>query len=281
MTRVVAKQRQKDLVVTSAQSGVLYVSGLPVEKNVFTGLQRKLGTFYQAFALVHGLPGQIDVRNQSSTKVDLPTASVDYVFTDPPFGGNIPYSEVNFINEAWLGKFTHVSEEIVISRHQKKDSTAYAQLLASAFRELRRILKKNGHVSLVFHSATANVWNGLKSAYEDSGFAVERASVIDKLQGSFKQVTTTGGVRGDPVLLLSPRGGRLPRKMGGIGEITTELIRKAQLSDDNLEITPQRLYSRFVSHCLSNQQQVPLDAQSFYRQIAGRVGPNGKSHCGD
>src|SRR3546814_15676719 len=42
MTRVVAKSGQKDLVVTSAQPGVLYVSGLPVEKNFFAGLRRKL-----------------------------------------------------------------------------------------------------------------------------------------------------------------------------------------------------------------------------------------------
>ena len=34
MTRVVAKSGQKNLVVTSAQPGVLYVSGLPVEKNL-------------------------------------------------------------------------------------------------------------------------------------------------------------------------------------------------------------------------------------------------------
>ena len=157
----------------------------------------------------------------------------------------------------------------------------YGQLLASAFKELRRVLKKNGQVSLVFHSATADVWNALKSAYEDAGFAVERASVLDKVQGSFKQVTTIGGVRGDPVLLLCPRGTGLSRKMAGVGEVTTELLRKAELSEDDVENTPQRLYSRLVSHYLSNQQQVPLDAQSFYRQLAGRVGPNGKSHCGD
>src|SRR3546814_20198956 len=49
MTRVVAKSGQKDLVVTSAQPGVLYVSGLPVEKNFFAGLRRKLTTIAQAF----------------------------------------------------------------------------------------------------------------------------------------------------------------------------------------------------------------------------------------
>ena len=38
MTRVVAKHGSKDFVLTGAQSGVLYISKLPVEKNVFKGL---------------------------------------------------------------------------------------------------------------------------------------------------------------------------------------------------------------------------------------------------
>ena len=49
LTRVVAKKSQKDLVITGAQSGVLYVSGLPVEKNILDGLDRKIKTFTEAF----------------------------------------------------------------------------------------------------------------------------------------------------------------------------------------------------------------------------------------
>src|SRR3546814_1362788 len=58
---------------------------------------------------------------------------------------------------------------------------------------------------MVFHSASAEVWNALQRAYQDAGFDVEYAGVLDKKQGSFKQVTTEGAVRGDPVLLLGPR----------------------------------------------------------------------------
>ena len=37
MTRVVAKKNAKDFVLTGAQSGVLYISKLPVEKNIILG----------------------------------------------------------------------------------------------------------------------------------------------------------------------------------------------------------------------------------------------------
>src|SRR3546814_2098421 len=84
MTRVVAKSGQKDLVVTSAQPGVLYVSGLPVEKNFFAGLRRKLTTIAQAFETIHGGSGKVEVVHGSSCAVALPSGSIDYVFTDPP-----------------------------------------------------------------------------------------------------------------------------------------------------------------------------------------------------
>ncbi len=137
MTRVVAKQKQRDLVVTSSQSGVLYVSGLPVEKNLFAGLRRKLGTISAAFAVTHRNEHLVEVHCGSCVKTDLRANSIDYVFTDPPFGGNIPYAEVNFINEAWLGEWTRAADEITISRAQDKDLSDYESLMGQAFVEVR------------------------------------------------------------------------------------------------------------------------------------------------
>jgi predicted RNA methylase len=205
MTRVVAKSGQKDLVVTSAQPGVLYVSGLPVEKNFFAGLRRKLTTIVQAFETIHGGSGKVEVVHGSSCDVALPSESIDYVFTDPPFGANIPYAELSFINEAWLKTFTDRTDEAIVSPDQSKAIDEYRELLTRSFSEARRILKPSGKATMVFHSASAEVWNALQRAYQDAGFDVEYAGVLDKKQGSFKQVTTEGAVRGDPVLLLGPR----------------------------------------------------------------------------
>jgi hypothetical protein len=61
MTRVVAKSGQDDLALTSAQPSVLFVNGLPVEKNVLLGLMRKMKTFIQAFALLRELKGEVQI----------------------------------------------------------------------------------------------------------------------------------------------------------------------------------------------------------------------------
>lgn len=265
MTRVVAKRDQKDLVVTSAQPGVLYVSGLPVEKNLFAGLGRKLTTIAKAFAVIYGRKGKVEVHQGSSCHVGLPDGSIDYVFTDPPFGGNIPYAEINFLNEAWLSRFTDRTDEIIVSNSQKKAIGDYQSLLTTALSEASRILKPRGRATLVFHSASADVWNALQSAYTDARFGVECAGVLDKTQGSFKQVTTTGAVRGDPVLLLAKVEVQQNDEPQQSVWSIAEQLRQASLFLDPSEQTAQRLYSRFVSYYLTNNQKIPLDADNFYR----------------
>lgn len=271
MTRVVAKQNQNDLVVTSAQPGVLYVSGLPVEKNLFDGIRRKLGTISAAFALTAGGGKYVKVHQGSSTATDLPDQSIDYVFTDPPFGGNIPYAEVNFVNEAWLGELTDSTKEITISRAQEKACSDYEALMRDAFAEIRRTLKPKGKATVVFHSASSAVWNALHRAYEDSGLRVEASSVLDKTQGSFKQVTTGGAVKGDPVLLLSCDPTRKDLLKSSTSAIVRGLIRAAEASSDVSERTAQRLYSRFVGHHLLRNEDVPMDADRFYALVADRL----------
>ncbi|WP_244488397.1 hypothetical protein [Devosia sp. Root413D1] len=274
MTRVVAKQSMPDLAVTSAQPGVMYVSGLPVEKNLFLGLRRKLKTIVEAFRMLHGLPGNVKVFQRSSTSVSLPSGTVDYIFTDPPFGANIPYAELNFINEAWLGKVTDKTDEAIVSTSQGKSIEDYRTLLTASFTEMRRILKPTGRATLVFHSAAAEVWNALQRAYSEAGFDVLTAGVLNKTQGSFKQVTTDGAVRGDPMLLLGPRATGRSQPAASVWQVASELYREAAAAPDAVELSPQRLYSRLVNHFLSRHQLVPVDAQDFYSWY-GRYAPEG------
>lgn len=200
MTRAVLKTNSKDFVMTGAQSGVMYISGLPVEKNVFAGVARKVSTFVAAFRQVHGLTGNVRVVNASSARLDLGDESIDYVFTDPPFGAYIPYSEINQINELWLGSVTDTADEAIISPAQGKGVAEYRALLTSVFSEVQRVLKPDAEATVVFHSSQASVWQALVASLEAAGMQVAAASILDKTQGSFKQVNGDIAVSGDPLL---------------------------------------------------------------------------------
>jgi hypothetical protein len=268
MTRVVAKQKQADLVLTSAQPGVLYISGLPVEKNVFHGLRRKIRTIQEAFATLHGLKGKVEVRQGSCIRTNLPDHSVDYIFTDPPFGGNIPYSEVNFISEAWLGRTSRTRDEAVVSSAQSKGIEHYESLLTKAFQEMRRVLKPKCQATIVFHSTQAEVWGALTRAYAAAGFSVELSNILDKKQGSFKQVTTVNSAKGDPILLLTPQN-RSRRSAGtSFEKIIERLVSQADALEDPQERLPHRIYSRFVAHYLRRQCSPPINADEFYEKLS-------------
>lgn len=269
MTRVVVKSGEKDFVVTGAQSGVLYISSLPVEKNILEGLRRKTKTLAKAFAVIRNSGSQVRIVQGSSTQLDLPDKSVDYVFTDPPFGGYIPYAELNFLNEVWLGKITDRQEEIIVSSSQGKSVHTYGKLMAKVFKEIARTLKDNGKATVVFHSAKVDVWHAFQEAYRSAGLSVAYSSVLDKLQESFKQVTSTVTVKGDPLLLLvkSKHVVFHPETDYKTDDVIAELIIRAAQSLDDKERTPERLYSRFVVWYLEHGLAVPMDAAGFYNKI--------------
>lgn len=269
MTRVVVKREQQDFVVTSAQSGVLYVSSLPVEKNIFAGVRRKSATLASAFQIVRGSTAAVQVVRGSSTKLDLPDQSVDYVFTDPPFGDYIPYAEINFLNEAWLGATTDSTEEAIVSAAQKKTVASYGALLGAVFAEVSRVLKADGKATIVFHSAKASMWSALQEAYSSAGLRVALSGVLDKHQTSFKQSNAEVRVKGDPLLLLikQAQGMAINTIPAGPDSVIAELWTRARRLGDSKERTPERLYSRFVTRYLEHGAPVPLDAGHFYARL--------------
>ncbi len=263
MTRVVVKNGLSDFVLTGAQSGVLYVSGLPVEKNVMSGVLRKIKPLKESFALVAGSKSTVTVHNQSSTELNEPSESVDYIFTDPPFADFIPYSEINQINDLWLGKRTDTVSEAIMSTAQGKSLDDYQGLMACVFAEISRVLKPNGMSTVVFHAAKANVWSALQVAYRSAGLEVAATSVLDKLQASFKQVVSTVSVKGDPLLLLTKAAATFSEQPVNQA-LVSEILEHARDVKDAAEREPARLYSRYINRCLGAGTQVELNANEFY-----------------
>ena len=179
---------------TNVLSGTLYVSSLFYEFNVFRLFERKLRAALRMFGQTIKARGNAAVSCGSATDLHgIPDASVDYVFTDPPFGSNIYYADCSLLWEAWLGEYTDRDKEIVIGRSRKpeqggKDLDAYRALLTQALREVRRVLKPNRWASVVFHNSSAEVWDAVRRACMDAGFSLGSAMMFDKKHKSFKGI---------------------------------------------------------------------------------------------
>jgi adenine-specific DNA methylase len=182
----------------TANYNVPFVSN---EQNVFRTFNRKANTISWYFRYAPRRGREVDVRVASACSLDhVPDKSVDYVFTDPPFGGNINYSEMNFLWESWLREHTDTREETIINAVQGKGASEYRTLLTRAFRECRRVLKDHGWMTVIFHNSSGEVWTALQAAVSDAGFAVHGTQTFDKEHGTFKQFVSDNAVGYDLVL---------------------------------------------------------------------------------
>ena len=268
MTRIVAKHDSRDFVLTGAQSGVLYISKLPVEKNILLGLRRKAKPFQEAYKMLEKCHGTVEVRNISSEFMSEPDKSIDFVFTDPPFGDFIPYAEVNQINELWLPAVTERSSEVIISAAQNKDVDTYRNMLARVFGEIRRVTKDDRPIAVVFHAAKAAVWGAFSEAIQISGLEIKQSSFLDKTQASFKQVVSKTSVQGDPLFLLKKAG------LGKNGIMDEEQILQMIVKENphETELECRHCYSLYIGKCMEYGSPVTLDASEFYAYIQRQTG---------
>jgi hypothetical protein len=270
MTRFVFKKNSSVPVVTSGQPGALYVSGCPVEKNVFLGVRKKLRELSAAVAEIKTWRPRVFVFTRAAQNSGLEAGSVDYIFTDPPFAGNIQYSELNFLSEAWLGSYTDNRYETIVSRYQGKDLTAYEKLLSDAFRENCRILKPGRYMTVVFHTRSDEIWRIVQRSIINSGFEIVDSSILDKRQASFKQTLTVGAVKKDPIIVARKPTGLVdsspPEKPSSI-----EFFLRRRLSilerDDVIERSSDYLFSRYIGACLASGLEVNVSADEFKRRL--------------
>ncbi len=195
--------------------GTMYLPSFSAETNVLKMFERRIGSICRAAAALGdaGTAANLCVSTQSATDLAaVADASIDYVFTDPPFGHNIMYSELNFLWESWLGWRTRTRDEAVVSSSQGKGVCEYGGLMASAFAEIHRVLRPGRWMTLVFHNTRADVWASIQSGVEAAGFHVEAIQTLDKQHETFKQVTAEGAVGYDVVVNCRKRSGKTPRR---------------------------------------------------------------------
>ena len=175
---------------TNVLGGTLYVSSLRYEWNVLSLWRRKTRAVAKLFGSGVALPGAINVLQGSATSLPLPDQSIDYCFTDPPFGAHIVYSDASLLWEAWLNDLTDRTDEAIVVRagDEPKSVGDYGCLLEGAFREIRRVLKPEGRATVVFQASDPDTWSAVYDAAIAAGLGFCEATTLSKGQRSFKQI---------------------------------------------------------------------------------------------
>ncbi len=252
-------------------SGTLYIPSLVAETNIFRVGKNK-GDDLKKMA-INAKSRMAYITTQSTDDLsNIPSNSVDYIFTDPPFGSNLMYSELNFIWEAWLRVITNNKSEAVINNTQRKGLDEYHDLMARCFGEMQRALKPGRWITVEFHNSQKNVWNAIQGALARAGFIVAQVTVLDKQQGSFKQVSSSGAVKNDLIInAYKPRTRLSDQLLSNAGRgLEAAFVRQhlEQLPiEPNLERTREMLYSKYLAFYVQHGYQVLYNGDQFYRAL--------------
>jgi DNA modification methylase/predicted RNA-binding Zn-ribbon protein involved in translation (DUF1610 family) len=263
-------------------SGTLFTPSLHLERNVFDVLKRKIKKL-RSLALKETGIGCISTQSIVDLR-NIPNGTVDYIFTDPPFGESLQYAELNMFLEAWLRVRTVIEEDCVLNYVHKKDLPFYSHMMLGAFKEYARLLKPGRWITIEFHNSQNAVWSAIQQAIESSGLVVADVRVLDKQQRSFNAVNRSGAVDQDLVIsAYKPNGGLEDRfkLAAGTEEGVWDFIRTHLkqlpvfvLKDGQAEIVVERqnylLFDRMVAFHVQRGVTVPLSAAEFYAGLVRR-----------
>ncbi len=273
-------------------SGVFYVASQHAECSPWYILDGKLKRLVKAFS-DYRPQGDIAVVNTgTATRLSIPDRSIDYIFTDPPFGENIYYSDLNFLVESWHRVFTDARPEAIVDRVKNKGVPEYQRLMQKCFSEYYRVLKPGRWMTVVFSNSRAAVWNAIQVALQQVGFVVAEVTTLDKVHLSFQQVVSPNAVKQDLVIsVYKPNGGLEDRfnRNGATADSAWDFVQTHLKQLPVVKITPgdtpellnvverdsRRIYDRMASWFIRHGVMVPISTPEFLAELPTRYRVSG------
>lgn len=263
--------------------GFYYVPSQYAETSPEYSIAGKIDHLAKAFQGYQAVQGMSIVNTGTAACLSLPDATIDYVFTDPPFGENIFYADLNFLVESWHGVTTDAKPEAIIDRFKNKNLPEYQHLMQRCFAEYYRVLKPGRWLTVVFSNSKADVLNAFQVALKQAGFVVADVRILDKQQRSYRQLTSTS-VKHDLIIsAYKPTGGPAERfsfKIGtqeGVWDFIRTRLKQLPVfvaKDGQVENIAERqnylLFDRMVAFHILHGVSVPLSATEFYDGLVQR-----------
>jgi hypothetical protein len=266
--------------------GLYYVPPVFKEQNVLRLLERKFRDFKRAYSAMAPRSTQLLLSTQSATHLSqIPSHTIDYIFTDPPYAEKVQYGEANHLWESWLGLDTHWrAEEIIINPVLGRDEMFWREQMSLAVKECFRVLKPGRWMTLCYHDTSEGTWAALQDLVAEAGFVPSHASsavYIDAKQKSPKQYTSAKSTQRDLIInFRKPKVGefnatRLVIPEQADAQTFHELAR--QVIQEYLQTSPgstkDRVYDELVSRMVRRGQMEAHNFEELLQEVAEEVAP--------
>lgn len=267
------------------KTGTLYMPPVSSNGNMIKIYSTKTSQLKSFFKVIEGFNRNDFLQaTGSATSINIASNAVDYIFTDPPFGGNIMYSELNTIWESWIKVKTNNSLEAIESKKVGKSISFYQEVMTNSFKECYRILKPGKWMTVEFSNPSAIVWNTIQNSISAGGFIIANVSALDKKQKSINSYTTPKAVKQDLIIScykpsseFDNKFQRNPHSNVAIWDFIEEHLNHLpiHLMVENsttaiIERSPKILFDRLIAFYVQRTLPVPIDASKFQQGLRER-----------
>lgn len=276
-------QRQGFKQVNKFLNGVYYVPSIHCEISPSYALAARGKRIASAMAKLGSRSDTAMISTGDCAALPIGDSTIDYIFTDPPFGENIYYADLNFLVEAWHGVMTASANEAIIDQAKKKNVHEYQELMRRCFEEYRRVLKPGRWMTVVFSNSSNAIWHAIQETMGTAGFVVADVGYLDKKQGSYRQVTSSA-VTQDLVISAYKPTEALAHRFE-LGHATAEgawafikehlgnvpvFVGRSNEGEVVAERTAQRLLDRMIAFHVQRGVGVPLSGPEFLQGLSQR-----------
>lgn len=261
-------------------AGTLYLPSMYVVNNPIDQLE------FQIKKIVKGIKSKNNqvVSTNSATSLLINDNAIDYIFTDPPFGANIMYSELNTFPEHWLRVSTDNTCEAIESKSQNKSLFEYQDLMLSSFKEYYRVLKNDKWMTVVFSNTSASVWNSIQYSINKSGFIISSVFALNKGKGGLQALIGPTAVNQDLVISCYKPTSNFIEKFNNnkndsvavwdfvlmhLSHLPIHLV-KDNSTTSIIERSPKILFDRLIAFYVQKGLPVPIDALKFQQGLRER-----------
>jgi adenine-specific DNA methylase len=178
-----------------------------------------------------------NVKWADATKLDCPDASFDAVLTDPPYYDSVCYADLSDFQYVWLHRtlgeilpthfpspLTPKQSEIIqeVARHGSESEAKqfYEGKLKEALTEIRRVLKPEGIVMVMYAHQATSAWETLVNALIGAGLQVTASWPVET-QNASKAIWRGGTVLTSNIMLVCRK--RREASIGYLDKVLPEM----------------------------------------------------------
>lgn len=230
---------------------------------------------------------RIMAHNAADLEQVLKPDSVDYIFTDPPYGAFISYLDLSVLWNHWLG--FPISDEVrehetIVGGELGHSESHYRQSLADSIKTCLRLLRPDRWFSVVFQHWDVRYFATILETASENGAELKAAitQTGDVIWSMHKKKNSESVLAGEmiitfykPAKAIKKRrpGSQTPR--GESADVLSEVF-EACLSNGNTSFTSEALFNRLV---IEMWQRCALDCLAMdRREFASRLRERGWSY---